>query len=277
MSRRILALVAYLFRSHLFSLAGLLYILLALVFYLIFFEPRQQTPDIDYYILVLGILGLTLSFLVTLTISARANRASHFPILVRLLSRIEYLSAVLITSILFATILQVLVALLALLANGPDLRLIDLLTIPPLWIAGNILFAVLALHATDLVTAGWSRVYVFAVLGLLLYLQSGMNVLGGWLSTLSNRIGGTLLARGMDSLASIFFDISLWFSGEEPTILVKILDLIFWPFTAITEASIRGSFTPLQALAPAVLLLYACLLFLLASRFFANKDLFFVE
>lgn len=277
MSRRILALVAYLLRSHLFSLAGLLYVLLALVFYLIFFEPRQQTPDIDYYVLVLGILGLTLSFLVTLTVSARANRSSHFPIMVRLLSRIEYLSSVLITSLLYATILQVLVALLALVANGPDLGLTDLLTIPPLWIAGNILFAVLALHATDLVTAGWSRVYVFAVLGLLLYLQSGMNVIGGWLSTLFNRMGGTLLTSGMDALASLFFDISTWFSGEDPTLLEKALGAIFWPFTAITEASISGSFSPLQALAPAALLLYACLLFLLASRFFANKDLFFSE
>ncbi len=277
MSRRMLAIVAYLLRSHLFSLAGLLYILLALVFYLIFFEPRQQTPDIDYYILVLGILGLTLSFLVTLTVSARANRASHFPIMVRLSSRIEYLASVLITSLLYATILQGLVALLALVANGPDLGLINFLTIPPLWIAGNILFSVLALHATDLVTAGWSRVYVFAVLGLLLYLQSGMNVLGGWLSALFNRIGGTLLTSGMDSLASLSFDIGSWFSGADPTILENVLDVIFWPFTTITEASISGSFTPLQALAPAALLLYACLLFLLASRFFANKDLLFNE
>jgi hypothetical protein len=178
---------------------------------------------------------------------------------------------------LYATILQGLVALLALVANGPDLGLINFLTIPPLWIAGNILFAVLALHATDLVTAGWSRVYVFAVLGLLLYLQSGMNVLGGWLSGLFNRIGGTLLTSGMDSLASLSFDIGSWFSGADPTILEKILDVMFWPFTAITEASISGSFTPLQALAPATLLLYACLLFLLASRFFANKDLLFTE
>ena len=63
MIRRIVALSRYLFASLLFSLAGLLYILLALAFYVIFFDPRQQTPDLDYFILIFGLFGLALSFI----------------------------------------------------------------------------------------------------------------------------------------------------------------------------------------------------------------------
>jgi hypothetical protein len=277
MSQRILAITGYLFKSFLFSLAGLLYILLALAYYMVFFDPRQPTPDTDYFILVLGLLGLGLSFLVTLSIAARANNAAHFPLLVRLQSRIEYLTAVLLTSILYASIVQFVIGLIALVANGPNFNLQEYLLIPPLWVSGNVLFAVLALHATDLVTAGWSRVYVFATIGLLLYLQSGLDLLSDWLNSLFNQFGNTLLTNGMDAFATLVFDIANLFSEGGSSALGSALGLVFWPFKAIVEAAINGYFTPLQALAPAFLLLYAALLFILASSFFAKKDLFMSE
>ena len=277
MSQRIFALSAYLFRSLLFSLAGLLYILLALAFYMVFFDPRQQTPDVDYYLLVIGIFGLILSFLVTLSVAARANKANHFPLIVRLPSRVEYLTAVFLASILFTTLLQSLIAFLALVANGPEFSFTQFLIIPPLWTAGNILFTVLSLHATDLVTAGWSRVYVYAVIGILLYLQSGLDILGEWMGSLFNRIGTALLTGGLDSLATFAFDVSSWFSGGGSETLSDVLGIVFWPFRAIADASINGAFSPIQALAPAVLLIYALMLFVLASSFFAKKDLFLIE
>lgn len=277
MNQRILAISAYLFRSILFSLAGLLYILLALAFYMVLFDPRQLTPDPDYFILVLGLLGLGLSFLVTLSVASRANNAAHFPLIVRLPSRIEYLTAVFFTSILYASILQLTIALIALVANGPNLDFQDYLLIPPLWISGNVLFAVLALHATDLVTAGWSRVIVFGAIGLLLYLQSGLDLLSGWLSNLFNQLGNTLSISGLDALASLAFDIENLFSNGSSSALGSALSLVFWPFKAIVEAAINGSFTPLQALAPAFLMIYAALLFILAARFFSKKDLYMSE
>jgi len=277
MSGRIFALSTYLFRSLLVSLAGLLYILLALAFYLVLFDPRQLTPDVDYYILVIGIFGICFSFLVSLSVAARANKAIHFPLIVRLPSRIEYLTPVFLASLGYATLIQIAIALLALIANGPALSLEQLATIPPIWITGNILFILLSLHASDLVAKGWSRVYIFGIIGILLYLQSGLDLIRGWLANLFSRVGNQLLISGMDSIATIAFDISDWLTETGSTILGGVLGLIFWPFQATADAIINGYFDPMQALAPAILLIYACFLFILAANLFAKKDLHLTE
>jgi hypothetical protein len=274
---RIVALSRYLFRSLVFSLAGLLYILLALAFYIVFFDPRQQTPDLDYFILIFGLFGLALSFVVTLSVAARANQAVHFPLIVKLPSRIEYLSSVLLASLVYVMTIQFAIALLALIANGPDITLRQLLEVPTLWIAGDILFVVIALHATDLVARGWSRVYVFGVIGLLLYLQSGIGLLGDWLFSLLNRVGGVLSESGLDGLATIFYDAATWISSDGSGLVGTAFDMIFWPFSAITAAIIGGHFSLTQALAPAMLMVYASLFFLLAAELFARKDLFLSE
>ena len=277
MSLRIFALSKYLFRSQAWSLSGLLYNLLAFAFYIVFFDPRQQTPDLDYFTLVIGLFGAVLSFLITLSMAARSNRAVHFPFLVRLPSRSEYLTAVLLSALLFATIIQSLLALLAIVANGPDASIGQLLEIPPLWIAVDVLFASLALHATDLVAAGWSRVYIFGILGVLLYIQSGIGTLTNWLSELLNGFGSTLLNAGLNPLAEVAFSLGGWLSDTGATILERIAGALFWPIDAIAEAVINGYFTPFQALAPALLLLYATILFMLAADFFTTKDLFLTE
>lgn len=277
MIRRVLALSRYFVRSLLLSLAGILYILLAMVFYFIFFDPRQQTPDLDYFILVLGLFGLAFSFIVTLTISSKANQAIHFPLIVKLPSRIEYLSSVALSSLAYALIMQAVVAFIALLANGPDITLRQAIEIPPLWIAGDVLFVVVAMHASDLVARGWSRVYVFSVLGVLLYLQSGLGLVGDWLFSLFNRIGGAFSTRGLDSLATMFYDLGTWITSDGSNLLESVFGILFWPFSAATDAVISGRFTPIQALAPSLLLIYASLMFLLASSFFARKDLLLTE
>lgn len=277
MTGRILGMSGYLLKSLLFSLAGLLYLLMTLAFYIVFFDPRQQTPDADYFVLVLGIFGLALSFLVTISVAARANKAVHFPFLVRLESRIEYLASVLLAAAVYAVLIQLLIGILALVLNGPDFTLIELLTVPLAWIAGNVLFITLALHATDLVTRDWSRVYVFAAIGLLLYLNSEIDLISGWLSGLLNSLGRTLMSAGLTEIGSLLFDVASWLTQENPTVLDRIVALVFWPFNAISDAYISGSFTLLQALAPAILLIYATGLFFLASNFFARKDLYLTE
>jgi hypothetical protein len=173
--------------------------------------------------------------------------------------------------------MQFTLALVALLANGPDITLRQILEIPPLWIAGDMLFVVIALHASDLVARGWSRVYVFGVIGVLLYLQSGLGLLGDWLFGLFNRIGSALSERGLDTLARVFYDAATWMASDGSSFLGKVFGIVFWPFKAITDAAITGHFTPAQALAPAVLLIYASLLFLLAANLFAGKDIFLSE
>lgn len=277
MIRRILALCLYLFRSLLLSLTGLLYFLLGLAFYLIFFDPRQQTPDVEYYVLAIGLFGAALAFLATLSVASRANQAVNFPFIVRLSSRVEYLAAVLVTSLAFSTMVQLAIALLALIANGPELSLRQALEIPPLWIAANILMIVLALHASDLVAAGWSRVYVFGALGILLYLQSGVELIAEWLSTAIGRLGSLFLEWGLSGFATVAFEVSTWFADNGSSWLDRAVSIVFWPFEAIASATISGHFSPAQALAPAIILLYATILFVLAADLFSTKDLFLTE
>jgi hypothetical protein len=51
---------------------------------------------------------------------------------------------------------------------------------------------------------------------------------------------------------------------------------LHWPFRAIVDG-VTVSFDRTEALAPAFLLLYATILFLLAADFFATKDLHLIE
>lgn len=277
MSQRILTLSGYFLGGLLFSLAGLLYILLSLAFYMVFFDPTDQTPHADYFILVVGLYGAITTFLITLTVASRANRSLNFPLLIRLPSRVEYLTAVLISALFAAGVLQLLVATLAAARNGPDFSTERILAIPPLWIAINILTAVLALHASDLVTAGWSRVQVYGVIAILLFGQEINGDLIGRLSDAANSIATRLLMRGLDDLAMPFTNLSGWLADRGATGLGQIFGFVFWPFRAIADATIAGFFDRAQALAPAILLLYATILFMLAADLFATKDLFLTE
>ena len=60
-------------------------------------------------------------------------------------------------------------------------------------------------------------------------------------------------------------------------IISRLFGFVFWPFEALADGITNGYFTANQALAPAILLLYATVLFLLAVDLFANKDLEFTE
>ncbi|MDX1663769.1 MAG: hypothetical protein R3272_08245 [Candidatus Promineifilaceae bacterium] len=276
MARRIFTLTHYLFRTLAFSLAGLLYTLLTLAVWRLFFDPGQQTPDAAYYTLVIGLFGAGLSFLVTLSIAARANSAVNYPLLVRLSSRVEHLTSVLISTLLFSGLLQLLLAILAA-YRGPSLTFAQILEIPPIWVAGNILAVTLALHASDLVTAGWSRVYIYGLLALFLFGQELEGTGAGWLGERLGRIGGWFYQRGWVLPGNLFNRFSLWFDESGASFIGELFELVFWPFQALSAAVQAGGFRPIQALAPAILLLYATVLFLLAAEFFSSKDLYLLE
>ncbi len=278
MTQRILALSRYFFRSLLISLTGIIYILVGLAYWLVMFPPDQRTPDASYYILVLAAFGAAMTFLCTLSIASKANQVGHAPWIVRLPSRVEYLTAVLLSSILFATILQLVLAILALF-RGPDLSLDQVLLIPPIWLALNTLTAVLALHASDFVAAGWSRVFLFGLIAIFLFGQSLNNKssLNTWIILRLNDLSRSLVGAGMVTLVTPLNNLAGWLQQDGASALSSFFSLPFWPFRAIADAVVVGSFNTSQALAPAILLLYATLLIMLAADVFANKDLDLTE
>lgn len=276
MKQRIWTLTVFFLRHMFSSLTGLLYLILSLVYWYIFFPPDQGTPDFDNYVLIIGGLGAALSFLIALSLAARANEAENYPFLVRLPSKVEYLSAVLFSTLIATTLLQLLVALLALF-EGPEMTLLLALDIPPVWIAVNMLAAVLALHASDFATAGWSRVYIFGIMAVFLFGQNINESVTNWLATEVGRLSNFFLNRDIISLSELTRTFSAWLTREGTETLQQLFGFIFWPFRAISEAILQGSFNPTQAMAPAILILYATILFMLAADLFANKDLDFTE
>jgi hypothetical protein len=275
MMQRIGVLTAYFSRRLIRSLSGLLYLLGTLLFWYFFFSPHQGTPNVANYMLLIGVFGVAVAFMLTLTITSQANQALNYPLLVRLPSRVEYLTAVLLSSLFVSLVLQGLVALLAL-YRGPGLSL-RLLELPPLWLALNLLAIVLALHASDFVTAGWSRVYVYGTLALLIVSQNSGSLISQWLAGRLALFSRYLIRQDMLSVGNQVSQLSNWLQGGGSEGLTNLLGIVFWPFRAILEAIAAGGFNLVQALAPAVLLLYATILFMLAADLFATKDIEFVE
>jgi len=141
----------------------------------------------------------------------------------------------------------------------------------------NIIAAMLALHASDLVSSGWSRVVIFGFLAVLLILQNSLDRVTGALAELASSLSSAMYAQQWEGLANAFGQLSAWFYGSGRGILGSVLGVLFWPVRSIVDAIFAGYFTPTQALAPAVLVLYATILFLIASDLFASKDLEMTE
>jgi hypothetical protein len=275
MMQRVWILTVYFTKSLFFSLTGLILLILSLVYWVLFFPPGQGTPDVENYIILIAAFGAASTFLAALSLGGRAGRLENYPLLVRLPSRVEYLVAVLFSALLLGIGLQLLVAALALI-RGPDLGG-HALMIPPLWLSINILAAVLAMHASDLVTSGWSRVIVFGALAVLLLLQGMTASPDSWLVNRLYDASGVLMDFDFMTLSDFAANLGTWIAGETMGTLSRAAGVVFWPFRAMSDAVFAGGFTPAQALSPAVLLLYGSILFLLAATFFAGKDLDFTE
>ncbi len=273
MMQRVFTLTRYFFRSVLMSLTGVFYLLLSLAFWVLLFNPQQQTPDVAYYRLLIGGFGAGMAFLVTLSVAARANDAQHYPLLVRLPSRVEFVTAVLLSSLLITLVNQLLLMLLAL-VNGPSLTLGVLLEIPPLWLAPMLLMAVLALHASDFITIGWSRIYVFGILAILLF---GQGMKNESLASMSSSLSRYAINQGWVEFSNNLENYANTLSQTDDNVVSRLFGFVFWPFQALAEGITNGYFTANQSLAPAILLLYATVLYLLAVDLFANKDLEFTE
>lgn len=274
MMQRVYVLTTYFLQRLFRSVSGSLFILFMVAYWLILFNPQQTTPDVDYFIILVGVFGAVTAFLMTLTIAGWANQAINYPFLVRLSSRVEYLTAVFISPLIAALLLQLTLALLALVFQGPTIPILRLFEIPPFWLTINILAITLALHASDLVTSGWTRVYIFGLLAVFLFAQGLTNdVLLRLLNGMNRYAAGQEWLFIMDRTSNWINALS----GTDTNPVSQAAGIIFWPIRSLVESIILGSFTITQALAPAILLLYATILFILAADIFANKDLAFTE
>ncbi len=275
MIRRIQVLTTYLLKQFLRSISGILYILSVIAFWLVLFNPTSgRVPESDYFILLVGLYGFVLALMMTLSFSSLANRLESAAMIARLPSRIEYLTAVLIATLVVALTLQAGLSIVILLQpNGPDLGFTTILNIPPIWIAANIFAVVLALHASDFVMSGWSRVWVFGILALLLFSQS-IDARGTrWIVNRLTGIANFALNWQLTGISQSFRNAANWVSVNGLDFLAHTVGFVFWPFRAIAQAVRNGFFDQAQALAPAIILLYATILFLLAADLFARKDL----
>ncbi|MGB1251921.1 MAG: hypothetical protein ACPG8W_14980 [Candidatus Promineifilaceae bacterium] len=279
MNQRIITLTRYLFHRIARSVVGGLYFLSALALWLIFFNPTQsRVPEPDYFILLVTIYGALLSFLTTLSVSTRANRPESAALITRLPSRVEYLAAILLSCLSFSLLIQVVISIVVLLQpQGPSIGFSKLIEIPPIWVATNIFMIVLALHASDFVMNGWSRAYVFAVLTALLFSQSVDSRGIKWVSDRLNGFATSATRQEWVGLAQTLRNASIWVTNNGLDFMSQTIGFVFWPFRAISNAVQDGFFDNAQILAPAILLLYATILFMLAADLFANKDLHFVE
>ncbi|MCL4803318.1 MAG: hypothetical protein KJ046_03390 [Anaerolineae bacterium] len=276
MIQRILILTGYFVKNVFFSLTGLILLILSLAFWAILFPPGQGTPDIENYIILIGALGAAATFMTTLATCARAARMEHYPMLVRLPSRVEYLTAVFLSSLVLGLFMQLLVAGLALI-RGPELSVSHLLMIPPIWLSIDLLAVILAMHATDLVTAGWSRVILFGLLALALVLNSASSSPESWFPERLDDLAELFSRVNLMWFSDLAYSASSWAYDSPLSGLTRFAGILFWPFRAMTDAVLAGGFTPSQALAPAVVMLYGAILFLIAATLFAGKDLEFLE
>lgn len=275
MTQRIVALSRYLARSVVLSLTGVFFLIAAALYYFLAFQ--QPTPEVEYFATIIGIFGAAAAFLLTLSIAGRANEAASYPLFTRLPSRVEFLTAVLLTAVALAVLLQLLVAGLALARNGPVLSLARATDIPPGWLALNILAAVIALHAADFVAAGWSRVYFFGLIALLLFSRGNAGGIVGILADALRSTANFAQRQGWSAIGRALTSAGAWLSGDTLSAAGGAVDLVFWPFRALIDAAVSGRFSTEQALAPAVLLIYATLLFLLAADVFSSKDIVLSE
>jgi hypothetical protein len=276
MRRRIFVLTGYFVKSFFFSIAGALLLIGSLVYWAVLFPPGQGTPDIENYVILIGALGGAVSFLVAISIASRANRLENYPLLTRLSSRVEYLTAVFLASLLVAVLLQLLVAALALI-RGPELTGKWMLMILPIWLAIDLLGIVIALHASDLVTSGWSRVVIFGLLAILLILNSVSRSQDSWAADRLIDLSSVFYRLNLEPLAQLADTVSASLRGSTFDVVANAASFVFWPFRAMTDAVFQGGFTPAQALAPLVLILYGTILYLIAANLFATKDLEFTE
>ena len=277
MIQRITTLTSYLLYRLFTSMASLILLLVGFGYYWLTFY--QRAPEPEYFIIVIGAFGLIISFFSTLAVASLSNETRNYPFFVRLQSRTEFLAAVLIASLIFALLLQLLMTAIVLVRNGPELTLGRATEIPPIWLSLNIFASVIALQASDFVAYGWSRVWIFGILAIAIVLGDDDGTTLNWMADFLRETGEQAVgtSEAIIQMSEFLIGFAAFLTGTTMTAVANIFSGLFWPFRAILTAVQEGYFTRSQALAPALIMIFAAVLFLLAADFFNSRDMILSE
>jgi hypothetical protein len=257
---RLWTLIAYLFRDLFRSLTGMLVVVASLAFYLVGIVGVTGGIDRNYYALVIGAFFAILALVVAVILADRAYHATSYLLILRFRSRAPFLAGVALAAIAVSGLLEAGIAVASLLQLDTPLTTGMVLDIVPVWAGWMVLGAAVGLHMSELVRRGWSRTVVYAILAFVLFVlnqtQSGVPV---------------ELADRFNWVPSVIPDPARW---EWAT---RLVDSLLWPVKAAVRVASSGDYTVPDSLAPAVLLLVAAFVFLMAAALFERKDLIFPE
>ena len=254
--RQVWVLVTYLWRELFRSLTGALAMVAALVFYLVAILSVTGGVDRDYYALVIGGFFGIFALVLVLIIADRTFRSASYLLLYRLTSRTTLLTAIVVTAVLAAGLLELAVALLSLprLVGGLTVDLV--MDVIPVWFSWLTLGATLGLQMSELVRRGWSRTLTYAILAFILF-------------TLNQQQSGVPvgLADRFNWIPSLMPDPARWEWA------IRVVDIIVWPVSAATRIARSTPYTPLESISPALSLLVGTAILGLAAALFSRKDL----
>jgi hypothetical protein len=254
--KQIWALVTYMWRDLFRSLTGGLVVVGALVFYLVAILSVTGGVDRDYYALVIGGFFGLYGLLLTLIVSDRSFRSSSYLVFYRLNSRISFLAAIVLVSMIATGILELLIAILSLprLVSGLSVEMV--LDVLPVWFCWLALGATMGLHMSELVRRGWSRTLAYGLLAFILF-------------TLNQQQSGVPvgLADRFNWIPSLTPDPARWGWA------IEIVDVLIWPVAAATRVARSASYTVLESTSPAITILIALFILGIASGLFREKDL----
>jgi hypothetical protein len=227
-------------RDLFLSLAGILPLAAALAFGLIAFEYGMDQPQ---FVTVAGAGIGAIGLMTTLLLASRANRATSYPLVARLYRRAELLTALVLGSLAITAALALFITAGNVAAGRLSLDFPSVLWILPTWLALWLMMSSLALILSGL--AG----------------REGSNLLGYLL------IAGLLVIN--DRKALLVAGRLGW--------LAQVATIVLWPINTMLSRASAGLHDRTYFLALALTLVYALLLFSLATQLFEGKDLLWAE
>ena len=238
--KRVGILSLFLVRDLFRSLAGLVPVATGFTFYGIAFEYGMDQAQ---FITVAGVGLGAICLLTALLLTGRANRASFYPFAARLPRRSELLAAVVIGSLALTAVIAFLMAEAALLQHKLTLDFPSALWIIPTWLAVWLFMAALALPLSSLASRDGSHMVGYVLITALLVANDRRSFLE------ERRLG--------------------W--------LGRAVSAILWPMATLLAQASAGIHGRSYLLALVLTVVYAGILFGLATALLKHKDLLWPE
>jgi len=238
--KRIYTLSLFLIRDLFRSLASLLPLALGFTFYSIAFEYGMDQAQ---FITVAGVGLGAICMLTALLLTGRANRASFYPLIARLHRRSELLVAVVAGSLAITAVIAFLMTEAALLQHRLALDLPSALWIIPTWLALWLFMAALALPLSSLVSRDGSHMVGYVLITALLIANDRRSFLE------EHRLS--------------------WLS--------RAVSVLLWPIATLLAQASAGIHGRSYLLALVLTVVYAGILFGLATALLKHKDLLWPE